>query len=906
MANPSLVESTPSRRSSTTPSSRQLPRSRTQSISSDRPSTIMSPGLSSPPMSVSPEAAFIAPSAASQIVTNDHDSHADTWYDQHGLEPAGETALVSPAALQLVNNFLDQLLFNFLNFSQAVTLSALRPAVSEVLKPKLAKDAINNADEELREYLGGADEEDFVPPQGVEDARSWDLELVWKRTRLRCMVYSSLGDMEEEDEDYHTEQGNLEPGPGELDSGVISPAVAIFLTSILEFMGEAALVIAGQAAYQRMQSKFEKELKEGTKSSADIADRIVVQELDMERVALDRTLGRLWRAWKKRVRSPLLEGPRPFSRTPVGHLRQKSSINESLQNARHAIGEGAPADGKLADSSPTEHSLEGDRVAEYVRASAIPLPIGDRDVDEIEVPGLISYSDDEGEEDEGEGYRQVSRRRSWVIFSPELIAGLPSPLLSRARIPLGPIGPSRKRSHSLPALTPLPQISPAAKRHKLEQVGNKVAAEGAKASSSFDEGSARGADVPGSRRSGEIGEDTPNSPPEIRRRSSKRISRVIGAAAVAGPAAASFAALPGSGSETKTASAPVAGKEATKFQDETDEIDDFGEEPQILTSARVSFAGRSSPPISDSGKDPLVSPNLLQRTSSVHSARLIDVVGPKSPMMSPIARSRTPSADDSERGRTASISRTNSLHTPPIVEEERPNRASNDTSVRGRGTALASPPSAEKGPHSGQGANESISEAEEESVAPATSSDKLIQASSRAAHATRVPAVDEDPVQQDDALPIFGSATRKPDWSRTEQAPSTKVTILPSSNDSSTVAESKTSSPSRKLAKSQPRSSADQSESRPSTVKHAPSGSIGVPSVEPQAPGEESPELRQMPTSGSSGSSATGKVRTVRASEDKGHRANEKYARNFEQLIQSDETIQYTLTPEHMRDVKVS
>ena len=31
------------------------------------------------------------------------------------------------------------------------TLAALRPAVSEVLKPKLAKDAINNADEELRE-----------------------------------------------------------------------------------------------------------------------------------------------------------------------------------------------------------------------------------------------------------------------------------------------------------------------------------------------------------------------------------------------------------------------------------------------------------------------------------------------------------------------------------------------------------------------------------------------------------------------------------------------------------------------------------------------------------------------------------------------------------------------------------
>src|SRR4051812_16071447 len=97
-------------------------RSRAQSISSDRPSTIAY-SFMSPPLSVSPEAAFIATSAASQIVTNDHDSHADAWYDQHGVEPSGETAAVTPAALQLVNNFLDQLLFNFLSIARSTNLS---------------------------------------------------------------------------------------------------------------------------------------------------------------------------------------------------------------------------------------------------------------------------------------------------------------------------------------------------------------------------------------------------------------------------------------------------------------------------------------------------------------------------------------------------------------------------------------------------------------------------------------------------------------------------------------------------------------------------------------------------------------------------------------------------------------
>src|SRR5258708_6931302 len=87
---------------------------RSPSISSDIPSVANHTGLLSPPISISPDPAFIAVSAASQIVTNDHDSQSEAWLDQHGIEPSGETALVSPPALKLVNQFLDQLLFNFL------------------------------------------------------------------------------------------------------------------------------------------------------------------------------------------------------------------------------------------------------------------------------------------------------------------------------------------------------------------------------------------------------------------------------------------------------------------------------------------------------------------------------------------------------------------------------------------------------------------------------------------------------------------------------------------------------------------------------------------------------------------------------------------------------------------------
>ncbi|KAL3953127.1 hypothetical protein ACCO45_013070 [Purpureocillium lilacinum] len=62
---------------------------------------------------------------------------------------------------------------------------------------------------------------------------------------------------------------------------------------------------------------------------------------------------------------------------------------------------------------------------------------------------------------------------------------------------------------------------------------------------------------------------------------------------------------------------------------------------------------------------------------------------------------------------------------------------------------------------------------------------------------------------------------------------------------------------------------------------------------------------RQIHTSASSVSSGTSRLKPVRTSEDSSSRA-ESVARNFEQLIQSNQTITYTLTPENMRDIDPS
>ncbi|KAK3941261.1 hypothetical protein QBC46DRAFT_106630 [Diplogelasinospora grovesii] len=871
------------------PPHRMPSRSRTQSISSDRPSTIAH-SFMSPPLSVSPEAAFIAASAASQIVTNDHDSHADTWYDQHGIEPSGETALVSPAALQLVNNFLDQLLFNFLSISRSTTLSALRPAVSEVLKPKLAKDAINQADEELREYLGG-DDEDAAQTEEPNSPSDWDLELVWKRTRLRCMVYSSLGDMEEEDEDYHMEQEHLNTELEDRLSEVVSPAVAIFLTSILEFMGEQALVVAGQAAYHRMRVKYEKELKEGARSPADVADRVVVEELDMERVALDRTLGRLWRAWKKKIRSP---GPsamekalrssysRDSMRGPSVHLRSPSSINnmEPVFPAVPAIPEPA------TESEPepeTESSEGGERqeemhaqepVEEHLIAAAIPLPLGDKDVEEIEVPGLVSYSDDEAEaEDTIEQANKTIRPKSLMIFLGSGAAHAPTPTLSQ---PNTPVFPSRKRSNSLPTPAATPYTEPAT-RQRVEPIASEL-----------NESPATEAEA--------ISDPI----------STEAVSEDRGAADEVSPFTAASPRAVDSDEATPTEALVVTSSKLDEVVEEDEEEEFIEEEPQILTSSRVSISG-PSPTAAERVKPAAINTNLPVRSSSVHSARLIDVTNPRSP----VSRSRGSSVDATEHIRQVSLSRPSSIRTPPIVEERQ--RRSPDSFSASRMSGV-------HGSKSELTASDSISEAEEVAynddgvspLTPAVTGLAIIPEPASTDHQYRQTQSDVYSSQ-----PIFGSAVRHGSTPSSPAKPTTtKVTILASSTPSGSffiddgedrpevpektpVDDGAAMPPPPNVPERSPGRQGSintPSQSQPSTI-----GLVSVERVRTRSPSEPV-SLRQQQMSGSPSTSSI-KKKAVRTSEESAHaQTSADMARNFEELIQSDQTIQYTLTPEGMRD----
>ncbi|PHH78717.1 hypothetical protein CDD80_6352 [Ophiocordyceps camponoti-rufipedis] len=816
---PPLMATEPPSSSSSRPGSEaahspRFARSRTQSVSSGRPSTVdHALGLFSPPPTVSPHPEFVAASAAAQIVT-DQDKRAGTWYDQNGVEPAPEAAIVEPAALRLVNVFLDQLLFNFLQAAGSAHLSALRPAVSDVLKPKLAKEAIANADDELREYLGSGDEQ---PDSADAACRDWDLELAWKRTRLRCMVYSSLGDMEEEDEDLYLEQDNLEVRSGEHTTAAISPAAAIFLTSILEYMGELTLTVAGQAAYNRVRAKAERELKE---EPPYVADRIVVAETDMEHVAFDRSLGRLWRGWKKRLRS---SGTDPAAWPLPTDLSRSGAQSAASQDRRD-------------------------------EPARIPLPLSSNDVEEIEVPGLAYNSDDEDEEKPADADETASRRpKSLSLGSSAMANGLPIPDRSQ---PESPVLPARKRSKSLPVPDPAQFFISKLLSSDEEQL------------TKVDRATRREVAVLG----------PPSTPSGEANGCSRSTSPIVGL-------------LPVVSSPTLAARDTSTGRRdtLTSIRGDMDEDDDvFFETAEIVTSSRVSISGSSA---SDSGRA-----STIKRSSSVRSARIVDV--PRSP-----AHSRNASVEATERSRrvtppsVTSAPRSEGDGRPRAAERSRTEvqsatlRSSLERSRSARPATVSEsepdqdPPLSRRGPE----AFETGSLARR-AASPEMTSSASFRAAGRTTGSSET--VNLTPTGFESASPPGDSwasrgangqtASKKSPVTRRDRAPAHIRLTSKSPVDNGAGSPRQESSSGWHSPKADARK-AKEAEDETAFTSH----------------GTTAP--RQIHTSASSASSGTSKLKAVRTSEDNSSRA-ESVARNFEELIQSNQTITYTLTPENMRD----
>ncbi|CAN9371383.1 unnamed protein product [Alternaria alternata] len=348
--------------------------SRSHSFSSDKTPSLASSVTFQMPATVRPAPAYIAASVASQTVTDHHNAQLR---DQDADTDELQNAIFSEQALALLNAFLDHLLFAFLSSARSPALAAIRPAVSDVLKPRLARDAIEAADEELQGLLAGEDDEDMSTEHAKQMDR-WDVEKVWKRTRLRIMVYTRLGELEDEDEERYVQQERgLSMDEDEDDeAGLVAWASAIFLTSVVEYVAEQLLLVAGSAAFARMAARMKKLAQQADDhAEQQPIERLVIEEPDVEKIALNSALGRLWRT---------------ASRETINTLHSEHEIRE------HET---------LPEHPPTETDI----------AANIPLPMRDNDVNEIEVPGLAPPYEDEGEREGTQTPVQRPMRPSSVL-----------------------------------------------------------------------------------------------------------------------------------------------------------------------------------------------------------------------------------------------------------------------------------------------------------------------------------------------------------------------------------------------------------------------------------------------------------------------------------------------------------
>jgi len=360
-------------------------------------------------------------------------------------EPAAENLLfaeleipvkIAPGPLASVNGFLDQILYDILSKSHSTSLSALRAAIPVVLKQRLGQSAVKAADEELQDYLDEQELADLQLSAGALDPKTdFDVDLAWMLTRLRCMVYAKLGDMEEEDEEDLLDDEDLRYHVTRVKeslraSATIAPASAIFLTTILEFLAEQALCIAAQHSRRRHNT-----LK-GQAAHQSPNPGILLEDIDMSGIGKEGPLIRLWRSYKGTVRTTGSISSRPTTPNIMTPVSPDSPTFEWKTPT-------APPFSTIQE----EHSPSIQPTTSPLPAD-IPLPMTDNDVNEIEVPGAARDPDDPDDGHLRPRPTLEKRRPSSMLVMPGNFPGPPTPTIADQEDERPTWG--RTRSHSLP------------------------------------------------------------------------------------------------------------------------------------------------------------------------------------------------------------------------------------------------------------------------------------------------------------------------------------------------------------------------------------------------------------------------------------------------------------------------
>ncbi|KAG9287251.1 hypothetical protein G9A89_008881 [Geosiphon pyriformis] len=149
---------------------------------------------------------------------------------------------ISSEALKAINTFLDEFLYLLIDAAHSLDLVRIKAAIGTVLPTSVGKRAVLEAELELKTYVESGNSDNTK--EKTIDISPFPLQKVFNQFRMKCQYFSTLGDRGGADE-YDSDM--LLDSHGS-DGIHIAPSLAIYLTAVLEYVGENILFLVAKTS----------------------------------------------------------------------------------------------------------------------------------------------------------------------------------------------------------------------------------------------------------------------------------------------------------------------------------------------------------------------------------------------------------------------------------------------------------------------------------------------------------------------------------------------------------------------------------------------------------------------------------------------------------------------------------
>ncbi|PPQ66726.1 hypothetical protein CVT26_009527 [Gymnopilus dilepis] len=258
-------------------------------------------------------------------------------------------------ALRAINDLLDEFLSRILSTACSLATDKLRASLLSLLPTSLGKEALLEAEVELRAYWERTESKASLE----DDSRTFNLQWAIDLLRLKCEAYSTLN---EEDEDPASE-ARINENYGKMHPQSPSPALldpaALYLTAILESLCEHILSNVGRVA-----------ARDSSRTSATVNDLYTALCEDDSIYGLFKTL-KVYEQIEQMAKTPETRRSKSFSRND----RQSTSRTSSPQNDLTLVNSAGSRSRQSSEgntANPAPPSTAGSRTS-FEKARAIRM-----------------------------------------------------------------------------------------------------------------------------------------------------------------------------------------------------------------------------------------------------------------------------------------------------------------------------------------------------------------------------------------------------------------------------------------------------------------------------------------------------------------------------------------------------